>query len=73
MDRPSSDLIVAAVNGDEEALEKIIRHYQPMIEEESKGNPMVRMHVTRALREAILHFDLENPEANERYLQSKGY
>lgn len=71
MNTPSYDLIVAAVSGDEAALEKIIRHYQPMIEKESKGNPIIRKQITDALREAILHYDLDNPAANDAYLQSK--
>ena len=71
MDRPNYDLIVAAVNGDEAALDKIIQHYQPMIEKESGGNPLIRKQITNALREAILHYDLENPVANDEYLQSK--
>ena len=71
MNTPSYDLIVAAVNGDEAALNKIIQHYQPMIEKESKGNPKVRKQITDALSEAILHYDLENPATNDEYLQSK--
>lgn len=71
MNKPSYDLIVAAVNGDKVALDLIIMHYQPMIEKESKGNPIVRKQITDALREAILHYDLENPAANDEYLQSK--
>lgn len=37
MKTPSYDLIVAAVNGDKTALDKIIQHYHPMIEKESGG------------------------------------
>ena len=71
MNTPSYDLILAAVNGDEAALDKIIQHYQPMIEKESKENPIIRKQITIGLREAILHYDLENPAANDEYLQSK--
>ena len=42
MDYPSYDLIVAAVGGDERAMEKIIQHYEPMINEQCGGNEMVR-------------------------------
>ncbi len=71
MKRPSYDLIVAAVNGDKVALDLIIMHYQTMIEKESKGDPVIRKQITDALREAILHYDLDNPVANDEYLQSK--
>ena len=71
MNTPSYDLIVAAVNGDEAALNKIIERYQPMIEKESRGNPLIRKQITSGLREAILHYNLENPAANDEYLQSK--
>ena len=71
MNTPSYDLIVAAVNGDEAALDKIIQHYQPMIEKESGGNPLIRKQITDGLREAILHYNLEDPAENDKYLQSK--
>lgn len=71
MNKPSYDLIAAAVNGDKVALDLIIMHYQTMIEKESKGNPIVRKQITDALCEAILHYDLENPAENDEYLQSK--
>ena len=71
MNKPSYDLILAAVNGDKVALDLVIMHYQTMIEKESKGNPKVRKQITDALSEAILHYDLENPATNDEYLQSK--
>ena len=71
MDNPSYELIVAAVGGDEEAMEKILQHYEPMIEAESGGNPMIRQQITEALREAILQYDLNDPEKNEAYLREK--
>ena len=71
VNKPSYDLIVAAVNGDKVALDLIIMHYQSMIEKESKGDPVIRKQITDALREAILHYDLENPAAIDEYLQSK--
>lgn len=69
MDYPSYDLIVAAVGGDEQAMEKIIQHYEPMIEEQCGGNEMVRRQITEALREAILHYDLNDPANNDAYLR----
>lgn len=71
MNKPSYDLIAAAVNGDKVALDTIIQHYQPMIEKESRGNPLIRKQITKGLRETILHYNLENPAANDEYLQSK--
>ena len=71
MEMPSYDLIVAAVGGDEEAMEKILRHYEPMIEAESGGNQVIRQQITEALREAILQYDLNDPEKNEAYLREK--
>ena len=70
MEMPSYDLIVAAVGGDEEAMEKILRHYEPMIEAESGGNQIIRQQITKALREAILQYDLNSPEKNEEYLKT---
>ena len=70
MEMPSYDLIVAAVGGDEEAMEKILRHYEPMIEAESGGNQMIRLQITKVLREAILQYDLNSPEKNEEYLNT---
>ena len=70
MNKPNYDLIVAAVNGNETALEKIIQHYQPMIEAESGGNPLIRKQITDGLREAILHYNLDDPTENDKYLQS---
>ena len=71
MDNPSYELIVAAVGGDEEAMEKILQHYEPMIEAESGGNQMIRQQITEALRKAILQYDLNDPEKNEAYLREK--
>lgn len=42
MENPSYELIVAAVGGDEQVLEKIIQYYEPMINEQSGGNEIVR-------------------------------
>lgn len=71
MDYPTYDLIVAAIGGDEEAMEKILQHYEPMIEAESGGNQMIRQQITEALRKAILQYDLNDPEKNEAYLREK--
>lgn len=51
---PSYELIVAAVSGDEQAMNRILKHYEPMINEQCGGNEMVRQQITKALREAIL-------------------
>lgn len=69
MDYPRYDLIVAAVGGDERAMEKIIQHYEPMINEQCGGNEMVRRQIAEALREAILHYDLNDPAKNDAYLR----
>lgn len=71
MKRPSYKLIQAAVNGDEAALQKIMKHYEPMIEAECGGNQLVCQQVTLALRETILHYDLNAPEKNESYLREQ--
>ena len=71
MKKPSYDLIVAAVNGDKAALDLIVMHYQPMIEKASGGNPVIHKQISDQLREAILHYDLNNPAANEEYLNSQ--
>lgn len=68
---PSYDLIVAAGGGDKEALEKIIQHYEPMIEEQCGGNETVRQQIIMGLKDAILHYDLNDMEKNEKYLSEK--
>ena len=70
MKKPSYDLIVAAVNGDKAALELIMMHYHSAIEKASGGNPIIFKQIADCLREAILHYDLENPAANDEYLQA---
>lgn len=72
MDYPSYDLIVAAVGGDERAMEKIIQHYEPMIEEQCGGNEEVRQQIISGLVDAIRHYDLNDPEKNDAYL-AKNY
>lgn len=69
MENPSCDLIVAAVGGDEEAMDEILRHYEPMINEQCGGNEIMHRQVTEALREAILHYDLSDLAKNEAYLR----
>lgn len=68
---PSYDLIVAAVGGDKEALEKIIQHYEPMIEVQCGGNETIRQQIIMGLKDAILHYDLNDMEKNEKYLSEK--
>lgn len=68
---PSYELIVAAVSGDEQAMEKIIQHYEPMIEEQCGGNEEVRQQIISGLVDAIRHYDLNDPEKNDAYLREK--
>lgn len=68
MEMPSYDLIVAAVNGDPETLEKILQIYALLIEEESRGDEDMRQEITLALIDAIRHYDLNDPAKNEAYL-----
>lgn len=70
MKKPSYDLIVAAVSGDKAAMELIMMHYHTEIEKASGGNPIIYKQIADGLREAILHYDLENPAANDAYLQA---
>ena len=69
MEMPSYELIIAAVDGDNEAIEKIIQHYTPMIEEMSGGNEDMRQEIILTLIDAINHYDLENEEKNMEYLR----
>lgn len=68
---PSYELIVAAVSGDEQAMEKIIQHYEPMIEEQCGGNEVVRQQIISGLVDAIQHYDLNDLEKNDAYLREK--
>ena len=70
MEGPKYELIVAAVGGDEEAMKKIIQHYEPMINEKSCGNKAVRRRIIAGLRKAILHYDLNDMEKNVAYLRA---
>ena len=70
MDYPTYDLIVAAIGGDEEAMEKILQHYEPMIAEQCDDDEDMRQEVILALIDAILHYDLNSPERNEEYLKT---
>jgi len=67
---PSYELIVAAVGGDKAAVEKIIQHYTPMIEEMCGGDEDMRQEIILALIDGIAHFDLENEEKNMEYLRN---
>ena len=71
MEMPKYELIVAAVSGDEQAMKRILKYYEPMINEQCGGNEMVRQQITEALREAILHYDLNDPAKNDAYLREK--
>lgn len=72
MEGPKYELIVAAVGGDEEAMKKIIQHYEPMIIRESRGNKAVRKQIVAGLRKAILNYDLNDMQKNQAYLQTMG-
>lgn len=69
MEMPSYELIIAAVGGDNEAIEKIIQHYTTMIEEMSGGDEDMRQEIILALIDAIHHYNLENEEKNMEYLR----
>lgn len=60
MEMPSYDLIVAAVGGNQQAMEKILKHYEPIINERCGDNKKLRRQVTEALREAILYYYLND-------------
>lgn len=65
MEMPSYELIVDAVSGNEEAMEKILQIYA--IEEESRRDEDMRQEITLALIDAIQHYDLNDPAKNEAY------
>lgn len=71
MDKISYDLIAAAVDGDNDAIEKIVQYFEPMIEAESKGDSEVRQQIVGGLIDAIRHYDLNSPAKNEEYLANK--
>ena len=55
---PKYELIVAAVGGDEMAIDEIVRHFEPMIDAQSGGDQEVREFIIAGLRTAIRHYDL---------------
>ena len=65
---PKYERIVAAVGGHEKAMEKIIRHFEPMIDAESGGDKEVREFIIAELRTAIRHYDLHDEHKNRIYL-----
>lgn len=71
MTNPSYELIIAAVGGDKDAMEKIIQHYEPMIEAQCCGDEDMRQQIVLALIDGIRHYDLNHPEKNEEYLKQK--
>lgn len=71
MEMPSYDLIVAAVGGDPEAMEKILQIYAPLIEKESHGDEDMRQEITLALIDVIQHYDLNDQAKNDAYLRGK--
>ncbi len=70
MKNPSYELIVAAIGGDAQAMEAILQHYEPMINEQCGGDEDMREEIILALIDAIQHFDLNDPAKNEEYLKS---
>lgn len=71
MESPSYELIVAAVGGDEEAMEKIIQYYEPVIAEQCGDDEDMRQQIILVLMDGIRHYDLDHPEKNEEYLKRK--
>ena len=65
---PKYERVVAAVGGDEKAIEKIIRHYEPMIDAQSGGDKEVWEFIIAELRTAIRHYDLHDDQKNRIYL-----
>ena len=49
---PKYERIVAAVGGDEMAIDEIVRHFEPMIDAESGGDKEVREFIIAELRTA---------------------
>ena len=58
--------IVAAVNGDKEAVERVLEQYMPYIEEQSGGDEDLKQELILAVLEALPKFDLTNPEKSLR-------
>ena len=65
---PKYERIVAAVGGDEMAIDEIVRHFEPMIDAESGGDKEVREFIIAELRTAIRHYDLYDEHKNRIYL-----
>lgn len=71
MTYPNYNLIVSAVRGDDEAMEQILKMYEPLIEEESGGDKEFRQFVVTTLIDAIRRYDLMHPEKHDEYLESQ--
>lgn len=65
---PKYERIVAAVGGDEKAIDEIVRHFEPMIDAQSGGDKEVREFIIAELRTAIRHYDLHDDQKNRIYL-----
>lgn len=65
---PKYERIVAAVGGDENAIDEIVRHFEPMIDAQSGGDKEVREFIIAELRTAIRHYDLHDEHKNRIYL-----
>lgn len=58
--------IVAAVQGDKAAKERVLEHYMPYIEEQSGGDEDLKQELILAVLEALPKFDLNDPEKSLR-------
>ena len=64
--KPSYELIAAAVNGDQAAMEQILKIYEPYIKKASGGNEDLRQHIFVELIASIKNYDLSTPDAVEQ-------
>ena len=65
-ERLDAKTIVDAVNGDKEAVERVLQHYMPFIEEQSDGDEDLKQELILAVIEALPKFDLNDPEKSLR-------
>ena len=65
-ERLDAKTIADAVNGDKEAVERVLQHYMPFIEEQSGGNEDLKQELILAVLEALPKFDLNDPEKSLR-------
>ena len=65
-ERLDAKTIADAVNGDKEAVERVLQHYMPFIEEQSGGDEDLKQELILAVLEALPKFDLNDPEKSLR-------